>query len=281
MIVKHLKNLIAGIAMSASIGAPVFAQDSALPISLPASETPLQQIALLESNILNESRGVMVGDMHAGVLQISALLRRSRFEEQWAFVPAANSWIEIGHSEVASDSESEVELDVDYLAKIIETYGDVYIVHFHPASFYDNGRWADGMFGSNYDARDLQNDEVAMIGLALPSASDVAASVQLVELLGNAALRSKLRFLVISPLGQVEYGATDPGRARIIFNQGNPRINIMRELATASAIRRGQRNIARLIATLPQPTIGEVIAALCAEGSSDIYQLHYKAQPAG
>lgn len=279
MAINHLKNLIAGIAFGASLAAPVLAQDSTLPTGLPASETPFLQLTLLESNPLNQSRGIMVGDMETGVSQISALLGRSRFEEQWAFVPAANFWVEIGHNEVVSDDESQVELDFEYLAKIIQTYGEVHIVHFHPASFYTNGRWADGMFGPCDRADGLTDAEVTMIGFTLPSAADVAASVQLVELLGRAALGSKLRFSVVSPLGRVEYGAGDFGRSQIVINQGNPRKNILSALATSSAIRRSQRNIIRLMATLPNPTIGEVIAALCVQGSGETYHLQY--QPAG
>jgi hypothetical protein len=155
-------------------------------------------------------------------------------------------------------------------------YDVVHIVHFHPAGFYNKGRWGQQMFGLEYDASDLTDEEASVIGLALPSPADVAASVQLIELLGADNPALDLRFSVISPHGQVRYGAGRSGQARIVLNIGNPRISFVRELATASAIRRSVTNITRTIGAMDEPTIAQVIAELCAQSSGDDYQLSFE-----
>lgn len=260
----------------AILSGQLIAGEGHLPQSLPLSDTPYRLLAALESNQLNESRSVVLANRETGVLQISALVRRTNFEEQWAYIPSAHIWIEIGRNEKTSQKDSEVELDFGYLQQIASVYDAVHIVHFHPSSFYTGGRWADRMFGVDHEASDLSGDEVAMIGLALPSPSDVVASIQLVELFGSQNSGLELQFSVISPHGQVDYGATRSGVEKIIYNIGNPRMNYARELATISAMRRSPMNIARTIASSSTPTIGEVISALCAQITNEDYSISHE-----
>ncbi len=270
------QGLIATGFFMAIMGGQGGATEAALIQGLPQSDTPYLQVASLQSNRTNTRREVMQADHATGVLQISALVGRSNFEEQWAFIPSADIWIEIGRGEVLSETDSAVELDFDYLKQIVTVYDAVHIVHFHPAGFYDKGRWAETMFAVGYSAAELVGDEIEMTGLALPSSADVAASVQLVELLLVDNPTLDLRFSVVSPHGQVRYGATPAGTAKIVRNIGNPRMSYVRELATGSAIRRSPNNIVRTIATMNNPTIGAVIAELCAQSSSDDYRISFE-----
>lgn len=96
----------------------VWADTAGLPQELPQSDTPYVQVSVLESNRTNAQRTVMQADHATGVLQISGLVGRTNFEEQWVFIPSANIWIEIGHNEAASQKDSAVELDFEYLERI-------------------------------------------------------------------------------------------------------------------------------------------------------------------
>jgi hypothetical protein len=261
--------------MMAWLSAAVMANDQIALSGLPDSGIPYVAIAHLESNPLNRGRTVAWTDRATGLAQIKALLSRTNFEEQWAFIPAANLWIEIGRNEVATGKDSSVELDLDFLTRLAAVYDEIHILHFHPASYYKQGRWADTHFDINYPARRLRREEILPIGLALPSSADVASSVQLVELLSEENLQTSLHFTVVSPHGQVSYGPTEIGVQNLIFNRGNPRLNFVREIAVRAILRRTSANIQRSIENMPSLSIGGIIAELCKQMSGEDYRLTF------
>lgn len=261
--------------LAAWITTGAMASDTEYFSGLPDSAIPYIQVANLKPNQSNDGRTVVQADHSTGLIQIDALLGQTNYEEQWAFVPAANLWIEIGRNEVATGSDSSVELDFDFLTSIAGVYDEIHILHFHPASYSNQGRWANAYFNVNYPANQLQGAEVIPIGLALPSAADVASSVQLVELLSETHPETKLQFTVVSSHGQVNYGPTDAGVHELIFNRGNPRQNFVREIAVRATLRRSVRNIQSSIENLSSPDIGAVISELCNQMSGEFYRVAF------
>lgn len=265
------KSWFAGVVLTVWAGTAALANNHENFSQIPASNTPYVQVTALGTNTVNDARKVARMDRLTGVSQIAGLLSRTNYEEQWAFIPAANLWIEIGKNEVSTGADSTVELDFEYLKSIAGVYDEIHILHFHPSSYYNQGIWAGSQFDVNFPAKDLQGDEVIPIGLALPSSADVASTVQMVELLSDAHPKTKLKFTVVSPHGQVSYGPTKIGKQKLIFHRGNPRRNFLREIAVRTILRRSPRNIHLSIEKLKSPSIGDVISELCNQISGEDY----------
>ncbi|MBL4726300.1 MAG: hypothetical protein JKY83_06435 [Rhizobiaceae bacterium] len=270
------KSRFAGAILTVWAGTTALANNHENFDQIPASDTPYVQVAALGTNIVNDARKIARMDRLTGVSQIASLLRRTNYEEQWAFIPTANLWLEIGKNEISTGEDSSVELDFEYLKSIAGIYDEIHILHFHPSSYYKQGIWADSQFDVNFPAKDLQGDEVTPIGLALPSSADVASTVQMVELLSDAHPETKLKFTVVSPHGQVSYGPTKIGKQKLIFHRGNPRRNFLRDIAVRTILRRSPRNIKRTIKNLRSPNIGDVISELCKQMSGEDYLVTFE-----
>lgn len=242
---------------------------------LPASPIPYLELAALDANVMNAFRVLVPADETSGVAQIQALAGHTNFEEQWAFVPAINLWIEIGINESASELDSQVEIDIDYLKQIVGLYHAVQIFHFHPASFYRRA-WQHEPYPIEFPAGAIDVGNMQPVGYALPSPTDVVSSIELSEMLFAEDPRASISYSVVSPHGLVSYGPTRPGIRTIAYDWGNPRATLARSIVTRIAIRRMAFNIVSTIAALDSPTIGEVIEALCAQASDTDYELSFR-----
>lgn len=242
---------------------------------LPASPIPYLELAALDANTQNAFRVLVPADKMSGVAQIQALVGHTNFEEQWVFVPAIDLWIEIGTNESASELDSQVEVDVEYLKEIVGLYHVVQIFHFHPADFYTRS-WRHEPFPIDFPANAIRSSDVQPVGFALPSPTDVVSSIELSRLLFAQDPQSRLVYSVVSPHGVVTYGPTAPGLKTIAYDWGNPRATLARSIVTRIAIRRMAFNIASTIETIDNPTIGEVIEALCAQASDENYELSFR-----
>lgn len=242
---------------------------------LPASPIPYLELPALDANAVNAFRTLVPANELSGVAQILTLAGHTNFEEQWAYVPALSLWIEIGKNESASERDSQVEVDVDYLKKIVGLYGEVHIVHFHPASFYAKGSWEHQVLPVEFPADTIALADTQPIGFALPSPTDVVSSIQLSEMLFAQDPNAGIKFSVVSPHGLVTYGATDAGLQSILHEEGNPRATIARSIVTRIAVRRMAFNIVKTIEALDSPTIGDVIEALCTQSSDENYKLTF------
>ncbi len=235
---------------------------------LPESRPPYMEIDALQAGLGNTFRTVVRVGRAEGLSQIYDQVGRSSLEEQWAYLPALGLWIEIGHNERTTEADAEVEIDLPYLRAIVARYPDVHLVHFHPASFYPV------VLPASAPAAAIA-DDVAAIGYALPSPTDVASSIRLMEVLraDNPAVRVELS--VVSPHGVVTYGVTEPGLRTIAYEGNNPRAGTARSIVTRLAIRRMPFNIAKTVDALGTASIAEVIAAFCAQASDENYTLVY------
>jgi hypothetical protein len=236
---------------------------------LPQSVPPYLELAALDTNTANVFRTLVPANETAGIAQILTLVGRGSLEEQWAFVPAKGLWIEIGHNEMTSELDSEVETDVDYLKSIVRLYHEVRIFHFHPASYYAR------VLPIGLSVAGIRPEDVESIGYALPSPTDIVTSLRLTELLYAADPLANISYSVISPHGVVAYGMTSSGFKTIHYEGDHPRATTARSIITRIAIRRMTFNIARTIEVLDAPTIGDVIDDLCAQASDENYVVKF------
>jgi hypothetical protein len=87
---------------------------------------------------------------------------------------------------------------------------------------------------------------------------------------------ASITYAVVSPNGVVTYGPTASGLETIAYDWGNPRATLARSIVTRVAIRRMTFNIGSTADALDDPTIGDVIAALCAQASDENYRLSFR-----
>lgn len=245
---------------------------------LPASTIPYVEQQALVANVENTVRTVVPADETVGLSQIEALVGHTDFEEQWAFVPSVHLWIEIGRNESATELDSEVEIDTDYLKAIVRLYHSVEIFHFHPAGYYRR-IWQHEPYPVSSLAGDIGRDRLQPVGFALPSPDDVVSSIELSRLLLVDDPAARVSYSVVSPHGIVSYGLTDQGLKTIAYDWGNPQASTARSIVTRIAIRRMPFNIASTMDALSRPTIGDVIGALCEQGSDENYRLTFRPFP--
>lgn len=96
-----------------------------------------------------------------GVKDIRELIDSSDLEELWAYLPQESLWVEIGRNE-ESFGESSVSTDEAYFKKLIQTYDELILYHFH----INDER--------NYPSlKELK--KIFNVKKAMPSGSDLAA----------------------------------------------------------------------------------------------------------
>ena len=250
--------------------------DDLAALNLPPSEKPYRELPALETNSANEVRTVVRTGEEAGITQIASLVRRSSFEEQWAYIPDIETWIEVGFHELALPDNSEVEVDADYLEHIVETYTVVHIYHFHPETYYAAAGWEYGILPLDYPAAEIPRHELLPVAFALPSLADVATSIQLSELAFANNPEAELRFFAVSPHGVAAYGPTREGLKAIHFEAGYPLAATVPTILTDMTVRRSEYNISRTIGVLKHPTIGDVIEDLCRQFSGRLYTVAFR-----
>lgn len=245
-----------------------------LAAELPLSTIPYRQQDILVANLENAVRTLVRADQPSGVSQIQSLMLKSDVEELWAFVPSIEMWIEIGRNESVTELDSEVETDTEFLEKIVHLYHSVTIFHFHPAGFFRRA-WKGEPYPLAHPAEALAGEQSRPIGFALPSPNDTVGSIELSRLLSASDPESRITYAVVSPYGVVTYGPTVSGLAAIAYDWGNPRAMLARSIVTRLAIRRLPFNVERTVGSLNDPSIGDVIAALCAQASDETYRLRF------
>lgn len=223
-----------------------------VPSFLPLSTRPLSANAALSINERNATRQFALLAEEDGLDHIQRLLTGSTIEEQWVYLPDHGIWIEIGIDE----DGAQVTTDVEYLRQILKSASRVHLYHFHPAELFEPGL----------------NPTLA---LALPSPTDVESSIKVAKI--QEAINSELdvRNFVVSPYGVVEYGPTPLGRSRMYAEQTHPRASTERDLLTLAVVRRSDRNVTRTMESAPAAGALEIIADLCAQLSSEFYEVHF------
>lgn len=219
---------------------------------LPLSSRPLVAEPVLSTNERNATRHFAELAEEEGIDHIQRLLATSAMEEQWAYLPDRQVWIEIGIDEAGP----QVQTDVDYLRQVLASSARVHLYHFHPARYFEPGL-------------------NATIALALPSPADVESSVKIAKLQQALNPQSEVRNYVVSPYGVVEYGPTPLGISRMLSEATHPRATIERDLLTLVAVRRSQFSVTRMLEDAPATAPHDIIADLCAQLSGEFYRTRF------
>lgn len=205
--------------------------------------------------------------------QIRALAARSTLEEQWAYLPDHDLWIEIGINEKSNETGAEVEADSALLKALMTGFDKIDLYHFHPNAFFE-GRGES--FSSETPAADLSTKELASVSLALPSPADVQTSLEMTLLARSLGSSVELRHFVVSPIGTVSYGPTRRGNRKLVADRGNPRSSLGHEIMVTAAVRRGPVNIAKTVERETKLSVSELLSTLCAQMSADLYAASFQ-----
>jgi hypothetical protein len=183
---------------------------------------PVSDSPQLRANVSNTERYIVKGVCEGqGVRQISQILKRSEFEEMWAFLLRAHGtqdcqWHEIGRGEKSEKDSAHVRVDTAYLKTLMAANMELYVYHFHPLKYFECASHADcagatawGQPGS-FDRR-----WIADLVYSMPSPSDVHFMMDVTSSWtrlhrGLGTIRHK----VVTPYGVVEYELTGKGLAR-------------------------------------------------------------------
>jgi hypothetical protein len=176
----------------------------------------------LLANVSNTERYVVNGVCERqGVLEISQILKRSDFEEMWAFLPRAHGtqdcqWHEIGREEKSESDSANMRVDRSYLAGLMAENTEIHLYHFHPLRYFECAGHANcpqeaaaGQTGS-FDQRWITD-----LVFSMPSPSDVHFMMDVTSRFHRRHQgRGTIKHKVVTPYGVVDYGLTDSGLAK-------------------------------------------------------------------
>ena len=225
----------------------------------PASYSPK-----LRANVSNSERYIVKGVCERqGVWQISQILKRSEFEEMWAFLPRTHGtqdcqWHEIGREENSEKDSAHVRVDRAYLETLMAANTELYVYHFHPLKYFKCASHADcaaaaarGQPGS-FDRRWIGD-----LVYSMPSPSDVHFMMDVTSSWtrlhrGLGTIKHK----VVTPYGVVAYELTGKGLARFEAERFGRSEGLY--IMWVAASRLADDHVARVIKERP----GSIIAAV-------------------
>jgi hypothetical protein len=176
----------------------------------------------LRANVSNTERYVVNGVCERrGVRQVARILKRSDFEEMWAFLPHANGtqecqWHEIGREEKSESDSAYLRVDMAYLERLMAANTELHVYHFHPLKYFECASHADcpratapGQTGA-FDRRWIVD-----LVFSMPSPSDVHFMMDVTSRFHRRHQgRGTIRHKVITPYGVVDYALTEKGLAK-------------------------------------------------------------------
>ena len=176
----------------------------------------------LLTNVSNTERYVVNGVCEShGVREVSQILKRSDFEEMWAFLPRAHAtqdcqWHEIGREEKSEGDSAYLRVDMAYLEALMAENTEIHVIHFHPLKYFECAADANcpqeaaaGQTGS-FDQRWISD-----LVFSMPSPSDVHFMMDVTSRFHRRRQGwGTIRHKVVTPYGVVDYGLTDTGLAK-------------------------------------------------------------------
>jgi len=176
----------------------------------------------LRANISNSERYIVTGVCESqGAREISQILRRSDFEEMWAFLPRARGtedceWHEIGREEKSDRDNAYLRVDMAYLEALMADNTEIHLVHFHPLKYFEcaaqTGCPQESVAGQTglFDPRWIGD-----LVFSMPSPSDVHFMMDVTSRFhGRHQGKGTIKHKVVTPYGVVDYGLTDAGLAK-------------------------------------------------------------------
>jgi hypothetical protein len=183
---------------------------------------PIRYSPHLRANQSNTERHVVNGvcEPH-GVREISQILKRSEFEEMWAFLPRANGtqdcqWHEIGREEKSERDTAYLRVDMAYLEALMAENTEIHVYHFHPLRYFECAAHAGCPQGAAAgQTGSIDRRWVTDLVFSMPSPSDVHFMMDVTSrFFRRHQARGAIKHKVVTPYGVVDYGLTDKGLAK-------------------------------------------------------------------
>ena len=186
---------------------------------------PARQISYaskLRANATNIKRYVVGGICEQqGIRQISQILKRSDFEEMWAFLPHAHGtqqcqWHEIGRKEESESDAAHLRVDMRYLEKLMAENAELYVYHFHPLKYFECASHADCPRTATPGKSDSFDPRwITDLVFSMPSPSDVHFMMDVTaRFYRRHQTLAMIKHKVVTPYGVVAYGLTQEGLAK-------------------------------------------------------------------
>ena len=201
-----------------------YGADARLSASASGPELPreIRYSPRLLANHANAERYVVNGRCESdGVREIAEILKRSDFEEMWAFLPRAHGtqdcqWHEIGRQEKSESDGAYVRVDMAYVEALMAENTEIHLYHFHPLRYFECAARSDcpreaaaGQTGP-VDPRWITD-----LVFSMPSPSDVHFMMDVTSRFHRRHQgRGTIGHRVVTPYGVVDYGLTDQGLAK-------------------------------------------------------------------
>ena len=217
--------------LSVNLGTTVGATGATTSVSEPKTRhaRPVSHVTRLQVNTENLRRLVTTGVSEAdGHRSIQSILLRSRFEEMWAYVPAAGDsgpgqWHEIGRDEKSGAEDARVRVDWDYLALLMADSRELSLYHFHPLAYFDcvDRAACARRPGSHESPAPADAQVISNLIFAMPSPADIHFMMETTwQFRQRHPDGGVIRHRVVTPHGTVEYGLTEAGFAKYASDRG-------------------------------------------------------------
>ena len=235
----------------------------------------VQRLESLQVNTSLATRTVVALERDEALEQILDLASQTSTEEQWAFLTELELWVELGINEKADGEGSEVELDSDLLARLIEVSTEIELYHYHPTLYFEQ------LAGELDNAPEtpvagLTAEQYEAIGLALPSPSDIRVAIEVAVMVEQIDKTLPVRHFVVSPYGVVSYGPTPLGQRKLAFERGYPLASLNRELEVSMALHRSPLGVERAAQARPGLSIRGLLDELCRRMSSEMFVMRFE-----
>ncbi len=213
------------------------------------SDRPIHFVDRLGVNTSNSERFVSFGKCEReGVREISILLKHSRAEEMWAYLPRGQpsgscQWHEVGRNEQSGADEAYVEVDWAYLQMLMAGNSAVHLYHFHPLAFFDYARSSPSDKGGKSSDHEILTD----LRFSMPSPADIHFMMEITSRFHRRHPRGgDIRNRVVTPYGIVDYALTEAGRVKYESDKDARTQGLYIKYVAASAL--GDESIEAIVA---------------------------------
>lgn len=180
----------------------------------------------LIANAENKYRSIVYKNEKRGVADMRKLLKSSRVEECWVYLPEEEKWVEIGRGETPEKKVdnryiTKVSLDVQFLEELMTENSSLVVYHIHPTYTLlleenMNERREDG-HAMNANEREKER-ALFLMRRVFPSEQDLGNMIEnTMEFYGKNPY-GNVSFKISSHYGITEYRLTEKGRAHVVSN---------------------------------------------------------------
>lgn len=171
-------------------------------------------------NAENNYRSVVYKSEKRGVVDMRNLLKSSRMEECWIFLPREKKWIEIGRGEAPEKKfdnryVTKVRLDVRFMERLMAQNSLLVLYHIHPAhsQLLEDKMKMRSENGNLVNANEGEKERVLfLMRRAFPSEQDLRNMIENSMLFYAHNPQGNITFKICSYYGITEYYLTEKGR---------------------------------------------------------------------